>query len=123
MMEQVMITLTGKGLQNLEVLKNSLATVSQIQIDAQTARRMVTRWAIDNVGNMLCGEEPSLINAGEKFYWRVPVWLGSTKEGMLGQVATIDVDTETGRLLVDDRLATEIQDHAQALSRPSPVAV
>lgn len=122
-MEPVMITLTGEGLHNLEALKSSLAAASQIQIDAQTARRMVTRWAVDNVGNMLCGEEPLLINAGKKFYWRVPVMLGSTKEGMLVQVAAIDVDTETGRLLVDDRLAKEVQDHAQALSRPAPVAV
>lgn len=122
-MEQVMITLTGEGLQNLETLKNSLAAASRIRIDAQTASRMVTRWVVDNVGNMLCGEAPLLINASEKFYWRVPVVLGSTNGGVLRQAGTVDVDTETGILLVDDQLAKEIRDHAQALSRPAPVAV
>lgn len=114
-MEQAMITLTGSGLQNLEELKVSLARISQIKIEARTAQRKVTRWVVDHVGNMLCGDEPQLVNTRGSFYWRVPVMIGSTRSGILGQAGIVDVDAETGTLLIHDQLAGEILKHAQAL--------
>ena len=118
-MEQAMLTVTGARLNNLDELKHALASVTTIKIEARTAQRQVTRWAVDHVGNMFCGDTPMLINIGDRFYWRVPVVLGSTKDGILGQAGTIDVDTENGKLLVHDQLAGEILSNAKTLIRPT----
>ena len=64
----------------------------------------------------MAGDEPSLVvDDSERFLWRVPVYLAVLPQGRLGQVGTIDVDAQTGQLLVTDRLIEEMQRNAQEL--------
>jgi hypothetical protein len=65
---------------------------------------------------MLMGERPQLV-VGKRTVWRVPIVLGSSTVGILGEVGTIDVDAETGEILLTETVAKEILHNAQALSR------
>ena len=53
------------------------------------------------VSNLLCGNSPTLV-VTDRLRWRVPVWLGFPKLGMVGKVGEIDVDVETGEMLFDE---------------------
>lgn len=67
---------------------------------------------------MLVGEMPQLV-IGQHTLWRVPVMLTSSHVGTVGQAGTIDVDAETGELLIDEHLRERILAHVEALSRSS----
>ena len=69
------------------------------------ARQKVTGYVLDHVSDHMGGDEPSLVVDGERFLWRVPVYLAVLPQGRLGQVGTIDVDAQTGQLLVTDSLS------------------
>ena len=118
-MEQAMLTVTGEGLQDLEILKNSFSIARKIKIDAKTARRKVTGWAVSEVSNMLIAGEPQLL-IGNLPVWRVPVMFCSTYKGVLGEVARIDVNAFTGELLISKSLPEKILNNAKALTSSSP---
>lgn len=99
-------------------VKIELSVTAQINVTAQTAQRQVTKLLLDQVGNLLYGERPSLV-AGERLLWRVPVWLALPTTGPLGQVGTIDVDTETGEILFTQQLLDELAEHGNALAKRS----
>lgn len=63
------------------------------------ARRLVSRFVANEVGYLLRGGEPKLV-AGTRLVWRVPVLLALPKRRITGEVGTIDVDVETGQLLI-----------------------
>jgi len=113
-MEQAMLMVTGEGLQNLDILKNSFSIARGINMDAKTARRKVTSWAVSEVSNMLVAGEPQLL-IGNVPVWRVPVMLCSTYKGVLGEVASIDVNALTGELLIGNSLPEIILNNAKAL--------
>ena len=64
---------------------------ARMAITAFTAQRKVSRLVLERVSNLLCGEEPTLV-VGDRVRWRVPVWLGFPKKGLVGKVGDIDVD-------------------------------
>lgn len=97
-------------------VKIELSVTAQINVTAQTAQRQVTKLLLDQVGNLLYGERPSLV-AGERLLWRVPVWLAIPTTGPLGQVGTLDVDTETGEILFTQNLLDEIAERGNGLAR------
>jgi hypothetical protein len=47
----------------------------------------------------------------------VPVVLGSSTLGVLGEVGTVDVDAETGEILLTETLSQEILQNVKTLSR------
>ena len=73
---------------------------------------------VSEVGNMLMGERPQLV-VGKRTVWRVPVVLGSSTLGVLGEVGTVDVDAETGEILLTDTLSQKILQNAKTLSNRS----
>lgn len=81
---------------------------------AQTAQRQVTKLLLDQVGNLLYGERPSLV-ADERLLWRVPVWLALPTTRPLGQVGILDVDKETGEILFSQQILDELADCGNAL--------
>ena len=89
---------------------------AQTQVSAIAAQRKVSRLVLDRVSNLLCGNSPSLVVA-ERLCWRVPVWLGFPKLGMVGKVGEIDVDVETGEMLFDETTLEEMRERADALAR------
>jgi hypothetical protein len=97
-------------------VKIQVSISARINITGVAAQRKVTRLLLDLVGTQLYGESPSLV-AGERLVWRVPVWLGLSLAGPLGQVGTLDVDTQTGEVLYTQQLLDEIAARGNALAR------
>jgi hypothetical protein len=107
-MECPTITLTGEGIQDTQELNISISIVATINVDAKTARRHATAWLVSKVGNMLIGGTPQLV-IGKQSVWRVPAILTSSSVGTVGQVGAVDVDTESGKMLVSEELREQIK--------------
>lgn len=112
------------------ILKTKAGNQGQVQINIHVeaelnvspliARRKVTGYLIDQVSDHLGGEEPALVIDEERFLWRVPVALYLTSRGKVGQVGEIDVDAQSGQLLITQRLIEELKARAYNLAtRPT----
>lgn len=86
-----------------------------VNVTAFSARQKVTGFVADEISTNMHGGEPSLA-VGERICWRVPVILSMPPTGDRGQVGTIDVDVETGQLLVSRSLIEEIKQRAEHLA-------
>lgn len=112
-MTQATITLTGAGIHTpqqpitIDVHSASDAVHAHVEINARAAKRKATIWLVSEVGNMLMAGNPVLV-IGENAVWRMPVLLSSSLTGFVGQVGTVDVDSQSGLLLVNDALAEQI---------------
>ncbi len=119
-MENLTITLSGEGLQDTQELSIQISIAAVINITAKTAQRKTTNWLISEVGNMLMGGTPQLIIRKDAI-WRVPVLLTSSRSGTVGQVSSIDIDADSGDLLINNTLREQILNNVQNLSgTPSP---
>jgi len=121
-MENVTITLSGEGLQDTQELNIQVSISTTVNLDPKTARRQVTAWLVSEVGNMLIGGPPQLV-ISHKTVWRVPVMLTSSEVGPVGEVSAVEVDAESGELLVSDQLKAQILDNVKRLTRPTPAPV
>ena len=88
---------------------------ADLNVSAFVARQTVTGYVLDHVSDHMAGDEPSLVIDGERFLWRVPIYLAVLPKGRLGQVGTIDVDAQNGQLLITKRLIEEMHSNAQTL--------
>jgi hypothetical protein len=122
-MSNINITLTGVGVQDTQELNIQVSIVATINIEAKAARRKVTGWLVSEVGNMLTGGMPQLIINQAQTTWRVPVILSSSNVGPIGEVGAVEVDTESGELIISPELREQIIENAKHLARPtlSPV--
>ena len=93
-----------------------LSLTSQVNVTDYTVQRQVTKLLLDQVGNQLYGERPSLV-IGRRLLWRVPVWLALPTTGPLGQVGTLDVDANTGEILFTQVMLDEIAERGNALAQ------
>jgi hypothetical protein len=84
---------------------------SRYRVDARTARRKVSAWLVQEVGNLLMGGEPRYIE-GERPVWRVPVVVSYGRRGV---AAFVDVDAQSGKLLVSEQTPQEITANVQAM--------
>ena len=121
-MKNVTITLSGEGLQDTQELNIQVSISTTVNIDPKTARRQVTAWLVSEVGNMLIGGTPQLV-ISHKTVWRAPVTLTSSEVGPVGEVGAVEVDAESGELLVSDQLKAQILDNVKRLTRPTPAPV
>ncbi|HEY66993.1 MAG TPA: hypothetical protein G4N97_01815, partial [Thermoflexia bacterium] len=85
-----------------------------MNITPVVARRKVNVLMLEKVGNLLHGGSPALFLT-DRIYWRVPVILSTPSRGQIGQVGNVDVDAETGEMIVDDKLLEDISEHARRL--------
>ncbi len=93
----------------------------KVQITGQTAQRKVSRFILDELSYLMGGEQPSLIQVEAQLYWRVPVVMTYPTHGKLGIVGHIDVDVETGALILPPGGLDELKRSAQSLvTRHSP---
>ncbi|NJM40230.1 MAG: hypothetical protein HC853_05430 [Anaerolineae bacterium] len=93
-----------------------MSTASQewtINVDAYHARRKVSNWLAGDVAMGLMGHAVTLVLA-ERPYWRIGVVLTSSK-GIRGEVGTVDVDADTGEMLLTPELADSLLQAATAL--------
>ncbi len=100
----------------LEIDVHLSATVN---ITAFSARQKVTALVADEISTNMHAGEPQLV-VGERICWRVPVVLSLPPSGDRGEVGTIDVDVETGQVLVTRAMVKEIERRAEYLAaRPA----
>lgn len=102
-------------------VKIALSLTAQVNVTDVVAQRQVSKLLLDEVGNLLYGEKPSLF-VGQRLLWRVPVWLASSKRGPLGQVGALDVDAQTGEILYTQDLLDEIAERGRALAQRASLA-
>ena len=108
------IKITGNGVREPQQRAFDIAVYATVEIDALSARRKVTGWLIDEVGNMIIGGTPQLI-VSKQTIWRVPAILTSTRKGVVGEVGTVDVDAETGELKTSTDLREQILKNVERL--------
>ena len=111
MLDEAMLT----KLQATQVDINIHVSVS-INITPFVARQKVNVLLLDKVGTGLLSDPPTLVATEGHLRWRVPVILALPGRGRLGQVGTIDVDVQTGEVLADDLLISDITHHANQLA-------
>ena len=93
----------------------SLHVVAMLNITAADARRMVNRQVVTELGTGLIGRDPDLVIEGERFFWRVPIFLSLPELGDLGQVGHADVDARSGEVLANEAMQDRIVQHARRL--------
>jgi hypothetical protein len=96
-------------------IKIAFSLTAQVNITDYTAQRRVSKLLLDDVGNLLYGERPSLV-AGRRLLWRVPVWLGLPTVGPVGRVGFLDVDAQTGEILFDQSTLDDIKERGNAMA-------
>ena len=96
-------------------VKIEFSLSTRVNVTDFTAQRKVSKLLLDQVGNLLYGEQPTLV-AGRRLLWRVPVWVALPTTGPLGQAGTLDVDAQTGEILTDAELLNSIEERAHVLA-------
>ena len=94
-----------------------VSTASQewtINTDAYHARRKVSNWLARDVAMLLMGHTVTLVLA-ERPYWRISVILTS-RNGIRGEVGTVNVDADTGEMMLTPELADNLLGAATALA-------
>jgi len=97
-------------------VKIELSLTARVNVTDAIAQRKVSKLLLDRVGNLLYGERPNLV-VGQRLLWRVPIWLGLPTVGPVGQIGTLDVDTQTGEILFTQQVLTEIAERGDALAK------
>ncbi len=95
-------------------LEINVRVQATMNITPVVARRKVNVLMLEKVGNLLHGGFPAL-HLTDRIYWRVPVILSTPAQGQIGQVGDIDVDAETGEMIVGGELLEDIAEHARRL--------
>ena len=91
-----------------------------VNVTEFSARQKVTGFVADAISTNMHGGEPRLV-VGERICWRVPVILSMPPTGDRGEVGAIDVDIETGQLMITRALIKEIERRAEYLAiHPTP---
>ena len=110
------IIISGAGIQELHELNLQISVEAVVNIDAKSARRRATAWLVSEVGNMMIAGEPRLV-ISQVTVWRLPVLLTSSEKGIIGEVGSVDVETSSGELLINDDLRTQILNNVNRLTR------
>ena len=91
-----------------------------VNVTEFSARQKVTGFVADEISTNMHGGEPRLV-VDERICWRVPVILSMPPTGDRGEVGAIDVDIETGQLMITRALIEEIERRAEYLAtHPTP---
>jgi hypothetical protein len=99
-------------------LRMDIHLSAEVNVTAAMARRKVNAFLATHVGNLLLADDPVLTLA-KCIVWRVPVDLTAPPQGRLGRVGEVDVDVESGELLLDETQIAEIQERAQRVAAGS----
>ncbi len=94
----------------------TIQITARFNYSAAAAQGLVRRFVADEISYLLRVGEPALVTA-ERIVWRVPVLLAYPGSGRVGQVGTVDVDVEDGRILLSSEQIEAIR--STALEIPS----
>lgn len=115
----ILVPLRDPGLKERQTVRLQ-AVPLQVCVTGETARRKVTRFLLDEVSYLMGGKQPALVQT-ERLAWRVPIVLTYPDHGVVGPAGFIDVDAESGELVLTSETAEEIKRNARALvARLSP---
>lgn len=89
---------------------------ADIHTTSVLARRNVSTYVTHYIADLLHGDTPNLVWREQGVFWRVPVVLSSPSKGRIGVVGSIDVDVQTGDLLITDELIRTIEVEAERLA-------
>ncbi|WP_129678425.1 hypothetical protein [Candidatus Chloroploca sp. Khr17] len=98
------------------VFQIDFSVAGEIVVSADDARRSVGVYVGTMLADLLHAEAPILVLKDHGIFWRVPVILSTASLGRVGAVGAIDVDTQTGELLLDERNLHEIDQNAERLA-------
>jgi hypothetical protein len=99
-------------------LQLDLKVSTRLGISAIQAKRKLARFLIDEISLFVGPEDPILVLADKrKILWRFPIELTLGRQGWLGQVGTVDIDAQSGDLLINDELLMELKTNARLLAR------
>jgi hypothetical protein len=93
---------------------------AEINITAVSARRKVNAFLATNVGNLLLAGEPAL-TITERIVWRVPVDVTDPINGRVGRAGEVDVDIDSGELLLTAAQISQLEQNALRLAASSPL--
>ena len=96
-------------------LQVTIQASANLNYSAKAAQRIAGRFVADEIGYLLRSSEANLV-VTERIYWRVPITLALPDRGLVGTVGSLDVDVETGQLLVTPEQITEITRYAEYLA-------
>ncbi len=92
----------------------TIQVAARFNYSAQAAERLVGRFVADEISYLLRVGDPTLV-AGERICWRMPIELALPSYGPVGQVGAVDLDVETGRILLTAPQVETIRRRAEAL--------
>ncbi len=95
-------------------VKIDFTLTTQVNVTDFTAQRKVSKLLLDQVGNLVYGEHPTLV-AGKQLMWRVPVWVALPTTGPLAQIGVIDVNAQTGEVLATAELLYDLEERAHVV--------
>jgi hypothetical protein len=91
-----------------------------LNVTSFVARQKVNILVLDKIVTGVVSEKPTLVTTESRLCWRVPVALVLPEQGRLGQIGVIDVDVQTGEVLADEALISDLINHAAQLAPSSP---
>ena len=112
-MAVIVQALPGQGRLEIDV-----KVTADVNVSAFSARQKVNSFVLNEISYMMHAGNPTMVLA-ERILWRVPVVLSQTSRGDVGEVGNIDVDVESGQLLVTPQVITEMVTRASALAASS----
>jgi len=84
------------------------------KIDAKTAQNIADAFLANEVGNLLMAGEPKLTQKSSPC-WTMPILLGNARRGLLGEVGTLRVDANSGKVLFDPKEKEKVKSNAKTL--------
>lgn len=96
-------------------LEIDIKVTSDINVSAYAARQKVDTFVLSEISYMMHAGEPNLV-VGDSICWRVPVVLSLSSHGDVGDVGAIDVNAQTGQLIVTPQLIAEVNARAEGLA-------
>jgi hypothetical protein len=96
-----------EGININEVGVHEIRQTLNVQVTSEQARRIVSRWLLDQVSDMMRAESPTLVVNGRSV-WRVPAVLTAVHVGVVGMVGMVDVDAVTGDLVDAEQRREEL---------------
>jgi len=101
------------------LLMNVQTAPLDVRVTAAAARRKVNRFVLDTISYLMGGGQPTLVET-DRLVWRVPVVLTYPDQGVVGQAGLVDVDAESGELVLAPDTIEGIKRNARALAAHLP---
>jgi hypothetical protein len=99
-------TVAGLDLPTASRVTVKIEVSTDVSISTFTARQKANRFLVTRAGDQLCASQPELV-VGPTLYWRVPVQYAPSRRGTLGIVGHLQIDAETGEVMIADGQTSE----------------